>query len=65
MPEMDRASGTWEDMGMKAKWFHDIHGEISNGDLNRKLNEALDHIQVLRASRTKVLDPGEEIDKDF
>ncbi len=66
MPENDRASSTWEDMGKKAKWFYEVHGKISDKELNRKLHQALDHLKILRASRNIDLDTGGEVmDQDL
>jgi photosystem II stability/assembly factor-like uncharacterized protein len=51
-------TGFWEDMSLKAEWFYGIRGRLSDQELNRKLHSALDHVDLLRESRTLDLDPG-------
>ena len=51
-------AGFFEDMGRKARWFHEIHGSSDRAALDRLRDRALAHVEVMREARFSRLDPG-------
>ena len=48
----------YEDMGRKARWFHEIHGSTDYGALDRLRDKAFEHVDVMRQARITRADPG-------
>ena len=48
----------YEDMGRKARWFHEIHGSTDYGALDRLRDKAFEHVDVMRQARINRADPG-------
>ena len=51
----------YEDMGRKARWFHELHGTTDRDTIHRLRDEAFAHLTVMGTARVDRLDPGGSI----